>query len=174
VLRFAGSDASQSRTSFRFLSLPAGGTAPSRCHNRTTLCLRVQYIKDEAPSIEEIQLFMSLSASKMKGATAQSAFATTPTSSDPYSYQCGFGNRFASESIAGVLPRGQNCPQRVKYDLYSEQLNGSSFVSSRAALHNVWMYRIRPSVAHGELAKSDVNSEASLARAPKNNCILTF
>jgi homogentisate 1,2-dioxygenase len=109
----------------------------------------------------------------MKGATATSAFASTPTSSDPYSYQCGFGNRFASESIAGVLPRGQNCPQRVKYDLYSEQLNGSSFVSSRAALQNVWMYRIRPSVAHGEVSKSDVNSEVSLTWVSKRGYILT-
>ncbi|KAF2711099.1 putative homogentisate 1,2-dioxygenase [Pleomassaria siparia CBS 279.74] len=105
----------------------------------------------------------------MKGATAQSAFASAPTSSDSYSYQCGFGNRFASESIPQVLPRGQNCPQKVKYDLYSEQLNGSSFVSSRAALQHVWMYRIRPSVAHGELSRSNTNSKIEAYFSPSNS-----
>lgn len=82
------------------------------------------------------------------GATAQATFATTPTPSDPYHYQIGFGNRFASEAIPGTLPIGRNTPQKIKYGLYPEQLNGSSFVSSRAMLQNVWMYRIRPSVAH--------------------------
>ncbi|ORX94816.1 homogentisate 1,2-dioxygenase [Clohesyomyces aquaticus] len=104
----------------------------------------------------------------MKGATARSAFTTAPTATDPYSYQCGFGNRFASESIPSVLPRGQNCPQRVKYDLYSEQLNGSSFVSARQALQHVWMYRIRPSVVHGELSRSDLNSKLEAYFGPAN------
>ncbi|KAF2471438.1 RmlC-like cupin [Lindgomyces ingoldianus] len=74
-----------------------------------------------------------------EGATAQSTFATTPTASDPYSCQCGFGNHLASESIPG------------------EQLNGSSFVSIRQALQHVWMYRIRSSVAHRELSRSNLN-----------------
>jgi homogentisate 1,2-dioxygenase len=83
--------------------------------------------------------------------------SSAPSKSDPYSYQSGFGNRFASEAVPGVLPRGQNCPQRVKYDLFSEQLNGSGFISSRSTLQNVWMYRIRPSVAHKEIIKTDIN-----------------
>jgi homogentisate 1,2-dioxygenase len=33
------------------------------------------------------------------GATAQSALLTTPTKQDPYRYQQGFGNRFASEAM---------------------------------------------------------------------------
>lgn len=81
--------------------------------------------------------------------TAPGAFTTEPSENDPYRYQTGFGNRFASEAIPGVLPRGQNVPQRVKYELYSEQLNGAAVISSRDAIRHVWLYRIRPSVAHG-------------------------
>ena len=80
---------------------------------------------------------------------------------DPYEYQCGFGNRFASEAIPDVLPRGQNCPKKVKYDLFSEQLNGSGFISPRASLQHVWMYRIRPSVAHKQIIKQSANHEVS-------------
>lgn len=97
----------------------------------------------------------------MTGATAKSAFATEPTPLDPHTYQPGFGNRFASEAVPNVLPRGMNAPQKVRYDLYSEQLNGSSFVAPRQQIQHVWMYRIRPSVAHGAVAASDVNSHVS-------------
>ena len=33
------------------------------------------------------------------GATAQNAYSTEPTEKDPYVYQVGFGNRFASEAM---------------------------------------------------------------------------
>lgn len=33
------------------------------------------------------------------GASARAAFATTPTPEDPYVYQVGFGNRFATEAM---------------------------------------------------------------------------
>jgi len=33
------------------------------------------------------------------GASAQAAFSTTPTLDDPYIYQVGFGNRFATEAM---------------------------------------------------------------------------
>ena len=82
------------------------------------------------------------------GSSAQAPLATTPTSEDPYTYQTGFGNRFASEALAGVLPLACNTPQRCKYDLVSEQLNGTPFVSSRTSLLHAWFYRIYPSVAH--------------------------
>ncbi|KAH6888022.1 putative homogentisate 1,2-dioxygenase [Thelonectria olida] len=94
----------------------------------------------------------------MTGATAKSAFTTGPTFEDPYTYQVGFGNSFASEAVPNVLPRGMNAPQKVKYDLYSEQLNGSSLVAPRQQIQHVWMYRIRPSVAHGAVSVSDLNS----------------
>lgn len=72
------------------------------------------------------------------GATAQAAFSTKPTEKDPYRYQVGFGNNFASEALCaffvifilvdihwhpfrpGVLPEGQNSPQKNKYGLYNE------------------------------------------------------
>ncbi|KAL0944392.1 homogentisate 1,2-dioxygenase [Colletotrichum truncatum] len=93
------------------------------------------------------------------GASAQHAFSTEPTTDDPYAYQVGFGNRFSSEAIPGTLPRSCNVPQKVKYNLYSEQLNGSTFVSSRINLQNAWFYRIFPSVAHGNLAKVPHNAD---------------
>ncbi|KAF4120871.1 homogentisate 1,2-dioxygenase [Geosmithia morbida] len=91
---------------------------------------------------------------------ASSGYTTQPTVHDPYSYQTGFGNRFESEAVPNVLPRGRNAPQKVKYDLYSEQLNGSSFVATRQMIQNVWMYRILPSVAHNEISsKPDMNPD---------------
>ncbi|QDS73265.1 hypothetical protein FKW77_004698 [Venturia effusa] len=101
-------------------------------------------------------------------AAASCSYASTPSAQDPYSYQCGFGNRFASEAIPGVLPQGRNCPQKVKYELYSEQLNGSNFVASRSALQHVWMYRILPSVAHREIAKTDINPRVEACFSPLN------
>ncbi|RKU48831.1 hypothetical protein DL546_007173 [Coniochaeta pulveracea] len=38
------------------------------------------------------------------GATASGCFTSRPSAADPYSYQVGFGNRFATEALAGVLP----------------------------------------------------------------------
>ncbi|PHH87728.1 hypothetical protein CDD83_8471 [Cordyceps sp. RAO-2017] len=85
--------------------------------------------------------------SKMS-ATARTGLVTEPTAADPHRYQAGFGNRFASEAIPGVLPVGRNVPQKVKYELYSEQLNGAPVVSSRQATQHVWMYHAR-SLTHG-------------------------
>jgi homogentisate 1,2-dioxygenase len=63
-------------------------------------------------------------------------------------YQCGFGNEFATEAVAGALPEGQNSPQRAPLGLYTEQLSGSAFTAPRAANRRTWTYRIRPSVTH--------------------------
>ncbi|KAF8849251.1 homogentisate 1,2-dioxygenase [Acephala macrosclerotiorum] len=94
----------------------------------------------------------------MPGATARGHHATVSTPQDPYQYQVGFNNRFATEALPGTLPIGRNTPQRCKYDLFSEQLNGTAFISSRASLQNAWFYRIRPSVAHGPLSKLEDNA----------------
>ncbi|KAG8740910.1 hypothetical protein FRC10_003569 [Ceratobasidium sp. 414] len=59
--------------------------------------------------------------------TAKSAFLTKSTEKDPYQYQVGFGNKFASEAVPGVLPEGQNSPQKCAYDLYAEQLESNFF-----------------------------------------------
>jgi homogentisate 1,2-dioxygenase len=62
----------------------------------------------------------------------------------------GFGNYHQSEAIPGVLPVGQNSPQKVSYGLYAEQLSGSAFTVPRAENKRSWLYRIRPSVIQGE------------------------
>jgi homogentisate 1,2-dioxygenase len=64
------------------------------------------------------------------------------------SYMSGFGNEFATEALAGALPEGRNSPQRVKYNLYNEQLTGTPFTMPRAQNQRAWLYRIRPSVIH--------------------------
>ncbi|KAH8100293.1 homogentisate 1,2-dioxygenase [Cristinia sonorae] len=76
---------------------------------------------------------------------------------DPYIYQVGFGNTFASQAIPGVLPEGQNNPQNCKYDLYAEQLNGTPFTVPRASNQRTWLYRILPSVAHGGMVDTKQN-----------------
>src|ERR1017187_9015340 len=65
-----------------------------------------------------------------------------------YQYQSGFGNEFASEAVEGVLPRGQNSPQKVAHGLYGKQLSGTAFTAPRGVNRRTWLYRMRPSVAH--------------------------
>ena len=64
------------------------------------------------------------------------------------SYMHGFGGTFESEVVAGALPKKQNSPQKVPFDLYSEQLSGSAFTAVRHANVKSWLYRILPSVKH--------------------------
>jgi homogentisate 1,2-dioxygenase len=66
----------------------------------------------------------------------------------PNEYLSGFGNEFASEALAGALPRGQNSPQRCPYGLYAEQFTGTAFTAPRANNRRSWLYRIRPAVTH--------------------------
>ena len=63
-------------------------------------------------------------------------------------YQSGFGNSFATESLPGALPVGRNSPQRAPYGLYAEQLSGTAFTAPRADNRRCWLYRIRPSAMH--------------------------
>jgi homogentisate 1,2-dioxygenase len=63
-------------------------------------------------------------------------------------YLSGFGNELATEAIEGVLPAGQNSPQRVARGLYAEQLSGTPFTAARVHNRRSWLYRIRPSVMH--------------------------
>ncbi|MBI2214495.1 MAG: homogentisate 1,2-dioxygenase [Acidobacteria bacterium] len=64
-------------------------------------------------------------------------------------YQSGFANEFATESIPGALPIGQNAPQAAPLGLYAEQLSGTAFTMPRTANRRSWLYRIRPAVKHG-------------------------
>jgi homogentisate 1,2-dioxygenase len=63
-------------------------------------------------------------------------------------YLSGFGNEFATEALAGALPRGQNSPQRCPFGLYAEQFSGTAFTAPRHANRRSWLYRIRPAVTH--------------------------
>jgi homogentisate 1,2-dioxygenase len=63
-------------------------------------------------------------------------------------YQSGFGNEFATEAVAGALPKGQNAPQKAPLGLYAEQFSGTPFTAPRATNRRTWTYRIRPSVTH--------------------------
>ncbi|KAJ7589973.1 homogentisate 1,2-dioxygenase [Mycena floridula] len=102
------------------------------------------------------------------GASAQTTFGTTPSKEDPYIYQVGFGNRFASEAIPGTLPHAQNSPQKNKYDLYAEGMTGSSFVAPRAENLSTWLYRIRPSVAHQGFKRMPDNPDLESNFLPLN------
>ena len=72
-----------------------------------------------------------------------------PTKTSTPRYQCGFGNGFATEALAGALPVARNSPQRCAYGLYAEQLTGSAFTAPRADNRRSWLYRIRPAATHG-------------------------
>jgi len=64
-------------------------------------------------------------------------------------YQSGFGNEFATESVAGALPVGRNSPQRAPHGLYAEVLSGTAFTAPRSENIRTWLYKIRPSAMHG-------------------------
>jgi homogentisate 1,2-dioxygenase len=70
-----------------------------------------------------------------------------PVGGEP-AYQSGFGNEFATESVAGALPLGRNSPQRAPHGLYAELLSGTAFTAPRAHSRRTWTYRIRPSATH--------------------------
>jgi len=74
---------------------------------------------------------------------------------DNLTYQSGFGNHFATESIVGALPHGQNSPQKAPLGLYAEQISGSAFSAPRNENQRNWFYRIRPSVLHGQFAQAE-------------------
>ena len=63
-------------------------------------------------------------------------------------YMSGFGSHFESEAVEGALPKGRNSPQRPAFDLYTEQLSGSSFTSARHENRRSWLYRMRPTADH--------------------------
>lgn len=70
-------------------------------------------------------------------------------------YLAGFGNHFESAAVAGALPVGRNSPQRPPLGLYAEKLSGTAFTAPRASNARSWLYRIRPSVLHGEFHEVD-------------------
>jgi homogentisate 1,2-dioxygenase len=65
-------------------------------------------------------------------------------------YQSGFGNFFETEALPGILPEGQNSPQKVARGLYAEQISGSAFSALRSENLRTWTYRILPSALQSE------------------------
>lgn len=65
-------------------------------------------------------------------------------------YLSGFQNEHVSEALKGAVPVGRNSPQKGPLGLYPEQLNGTAFTMNRKENFRSWLYRIRPSVLHGE------------------------
>ncbi|KAI1485288.1 homogentisate 1,2-dioxygenase [Biscogniauxia mediterranea] len=102
-------------------------------------------------------------------ACRQSAFLTSTSAEDPYRYQVGYGNTFVSEALSGTIPSVQNTPQKCKYGLYPEQLNGTSFVSPRKSLQHVWFYRIMPSMATGRTERVAHTQEIESSFLPNND-----
>ena len=70
-------------------------------------------------------------------------------------YLSGFGNEQASEALPGMLPEGQNAPQRHPRGLYTEQISGTAFTAPRKDNRRSWLYRIRPSAAHPAYRRID-------------------
>ncbi|MBK7584525.1 MAG: homogentisate 1,2-dioxygenase [Myxococcales bacterium] len=64
--------------------------------------------------------------------------------------QPGLGSTHESEALPGALPRRQNIPRRAPYGLFPELFNGTPFTVKNADNSRLWMYRVRPSFAHGE------------------------
>ncbi|KAL4247472.1 homogentisate dioxygenase family protein [Abortiporus biennis] len=112
----------------------------------------------------------------MTGTSAQTGYSSKSFDNDPYIYQVGFGNQFASEALPGVLPLGQNSPQKIKYDLHAEGINGTPFTALRNHSQRTWFYRIRPSVSHdgfsheivsvGDLVSSFTTANANVRPHP--------
>ncbi|KAI4717653.1 homogentisate 1,2-dioxygenase [Aureobasidium sp. EXF-10727] len=87
---------------------------------------------------------------------------------DPYEYQSGFNNGFASEAVPGTLPQGQNSPRNVRFGLYAEQMTASAFVAPRHLNKKAWLYRARPSVAHQGFTDLPDNSDTESNFLPSN------
>jgi len=80
--------------------------------------------------------------------------ASTGASSDRYAQPpgpmaSGLGNHVSTEAIDGALPIGRNSPQKTPFGLYAELLSGAAFTAPRSENRRTWLYRLRPSAAHG-------------------------
>jgi homogentisate 1,2-dioxygenase len=67
----------------------------------------------------------------------------------------GLGNHVSTEAIGGALPIGRNSPQKAPFGLYAELLSGAAFTAPRAENRRSWLYRLRPSAAHGPFIPYD-------------------
>lgn len=67
--------------------------------------------------------------------------------------QPGFGGTHDSEALPGALPMQQNAPRLCPYGLIPELVNGTPFTVKSSEASRVWLYRVRASFSHGELAE---------------------
>jgi homogentisate 1,2-dioxygenase len=86
-------------------------------------------------------------------------------------YLTGLYNEHTSEAVPGAVPVARNSPQVHDLGLYPEQLTGSAFTMDRKNNLRSWLYRIRPSVGHGEFKQVTANlwrsnSDASIPVTP--------
>ncbi|KAJ3545008.1 hypothetical protein NM208_g501 [Fusarium decemcellulare] len=66
-----------------------------------------------------------------------------------YQYLEGFGNYHTSEAVVGAIPKVNNSPKTPPFDLKTEKLSGSAFIGPRSLALHTWVYRVQPSVIHG-------------------------
>lgn len=94
-------------------------------------------------------------AAMLEGALDPTTSATEPALRAPASlaHHSGFGGTHESEALEGALPKTQNTPRPSPYGLYPELLSGTPFTERRDRNSKVFMYRIRPSFAHGPMTK---------------------
>ncbi len=84
-------------------------------------------------------------------------------------YLSGWGNMLESEAKVGALPKKQNSPQKVPFDLYPEQLSGTAFTVPRKTHLKSWLYRLLPSVKHSNTF--ELISNSNLLSADQNKVI---
>lgn len=72
-------------------------------------------------------------------------------------YLSGFNNEHMTEAVSGAVPIGRNSPQKGPLGLYPEQLSGTAFTMARKDNFRSWLYRIRPSVMHGDFKQISNN-----------------
>lgn len=94
-------------------------------------------------------------AKLLEGALDPIAVAVAPLLRAPaeLSHLSGFGGTHESEALEGALPKRQNTPRPSPFGLYPELLSGTPFTERRDRNSKVFMYRIRPSFAHGVMTK---------------------
>lgn len=103
-------------------------------------------------------------------ATAQSAHTVFPSkqdkSQDPYIYQVGFGNSFASEAVPGTLPLGQNSPQKGASRKWGSSVaEPRSRGADRASLRCSQVWTVRRA-AHGDCLRRLKGAEPEALALP--------
>ena len=56
----------------------------------------------------------------------------------------GRGRDHTTEALPGILPEGQNAPQKPPRGLYTEQISGTPFTAPRGHNRRSWLYRSAP------------------------------